>query len=101
MRSGDFSTDTNILYDPATAVVGPTGTITKTPFASNIIPSNRIDKIAQAIIPFYPLPDLPGITRNYTLVSETSTKQIRTYTRIYFNPTTTDTISGRFSYTDP
>jgi hypothetical protein len=101
MRAGDFSGDTNTIYDPDTTVVGPGGEITRAPFAGNIIPANRIDPIAQALTAFWPEPNLPGDVANYRLVSNTSTKQVRTDTRIDYNLRSSDTISGRFSYSNP
>jgi len=52
MRAGDFSADSNTIYDPATTVVAPDGTITRTPFTGNIIPTDRIDPIAKLSKPF-------------------------------------------------
>lgn len=75
MRTGDFSEllPSTLIYDPATAVLlnssctpGSTGTtVCRTPFAGNIIPMNRINAGALALLNLYPEPNLPGTTDNY------------------------------------
>jgi hypothetical protein len=64
-RTGDFAGvpgtngQTAVIYDPTT----------NAPFAGNIIPSTRINPIAAQLMKFYPLPNLPGLTRNYEVPS--------------------------------
>lgn len=74
MRTGDFSELLSLgiqIYDPLT------GTSNRTPFAGNIIPTNRLDPIALKVMSYYPLPNQAGKsdqtanfytpqTRNYT-----------------------------------
>src|SRR6266540_2921067 len=59
MRNGDFSSLLalgTVIYDPATAtLVG--GRVVRQPFPGNIIPSNRINPIAAAVLKYYPLPN--------------------------------------------
>ncbi len=65
-RVGNFSAlpSTNVIIDPTTGM----------PFPGNMIPANRIDPSAAAVIAMLPLPNLPGIpdandartTNNYT-----------------------------------
>ena len=50
-RNGDFS------QTPTTQVIDP---LTGTQFPGNIIPANRIDPVARAILEFYPEPTLPA-----------------------------------------
>jgi hypothetical protein len=66
-RRGDFSglkTVTGALtqiYDPASTRVNPNGTgYVRTPFSGNIIPLSQLDRVAQNIMPFYPLPNTPA-----------------------------------------
>lgn len=65
MRNGDLSEwagAANTIYDPLTA----TGTtLTRTAFAGNIIPDNRINAIARAYAALYPLPNKAGLENNY------------------------------------
>jgi hypothetical protein len=80
-RGGDFSdlltvnqrnpSDKNnyTIYDPTTAVLNGT-TLSRTPFAGNIIPANRISKIAQAYLNYFPLPNTAGLAngqQNYII----------------------------------
>lgn len=52
-RNGDFS------QTPGTQVIDP---LTGTQFPGNIIPANRIDPIARAVLNFYPEPTFPATT---------------------------------------
>ncbi len=54
-RAGDFSQISTILYDPTTGV----------PFPGNRIPANQLNATSLALLNYYPLPNLPGLTRNY------------------------------------
>jgi hypothetical protein len=62
MRNGDFSAllaQGITIYDPATArQVG--NRVVRTPFPGNIIPANRINPIAQAVLNSYPSPNQQG-----------------------------------------
>jgi hypothetical protein len=64
-RSGNF-TGAATIYDPRTTQPVPGG-FTRAPFPGNIIPANRIDPVAQAILAqLIPHPNLPGISGNLT-----------------------------------
>jgi outer membrane receptor protein involved in Fe transport len=61
MRNGDFSellARGIVIYDPQTSP--------RVPFAGNIIPSNRIDPVAQRFLNLYPLPNAAGLGSNFT-----------------------------------
>jgi hypothetical protein len=70
-RQGDFSalltvnqrnpSDKNnyTIYDPTTSVLAGS-LVRRTPFPSNVIPSNRLDPIALKYMQFYPQPNTPG-----------------------------------------
>jgi hypothetical protein len=62
VRSGDFSATGATIYDPRTGKPDGSG---RTPFANNIIPSNRISQIAKKIAAFWPEPNLVGEFNNY------------------------------------
>jgi Carboxypeptidase regulatory-like domain len=71
-RQGDFTglygTTQPVLYDPATTVQTPTG-FTRSAFApTNVIPLDRIDPAALAVLNHYPLPTKPGNANNFVLV---------------------------------
>ncbi|MFN7926861.1 MAG: carboxypeptidase regulatory-like domain-containing protein [Blastocatellia bacterium] len=67
---GDFSKQPSVrrdIYDPNT-LTGTGATATKTQFAGNILPLNRWDPVAAAIIKLYPDPNIAGRendTNNY------------------------------------
>jgi hypothetical protein len=65
MRSGDFSE----LLDPATNGLGQAVVIydplTGQPFPGNIIPADRINPVGRNYLAVFPLPDGPGVIRNY------------------------------------
>ncbi len=64
MRAGDFSEFPTLVYDPYSAtLVG--GTITRTPFQNNVIPSGMINPVAAKYAAMYPEPNRPGTAANY------------------------------------
>ncbi len=72
-RSGDFSSLPVQLMNP----------VTHSPFANNQIPA--INAAAAAILPFIPLPNLPGTTRNFHFVSSVPTSSDNVSIRINHN----------------
>jgi len=69
-RNGDFSKTLQAngqpitIYDPLTTTC--TGnTCTRTPFANNLIPANRIDPVAKKILEFIPAPNQPGNAQGF------------------------------------
>ncbi len=68
-RSGDFSGVTNgagqpvVIYDPATGL----------PFPDNAIPSSRINPVAKNLLPYLPLPNLPGTFQNFQFIEAPTT----------------------------
>ncbi|HEV8396514.1 MAG TPA: TonB-dependent receptor [Vicinamibacterales bacterium] len=67
MRAGDFS-GLSTPIDPATGQ----------PFANAVIPAERIDPAARALLAYIPLPNLPGASQNFrrTATSATTTDGI-------------------------
>jgi len=73
-RTGNFSSLLNLgssytIYDPNSAVVSGTG-IARTPFPGNVIPTSRINSIAQSLMNYYPQPNVPGLangTQNFAI----------------------------------
>ncbi|MBZ5593546.1 MAG: TonB-dependent receptor [Acidobacteriia bacterium] len=66
MKNGDFSSllPAVQLYDPASTTT-VNGQTTRTPFAGNIIPANRMDPVAKAIMALYPATNQPIIAGGY------------------------------------
>jgi Carboxypeptidase regulatory-like domain len=74
-RAGDFSavgssntSSAFTIYDAMTSGVGgnpacnATNAVCRTPFPNNIIPANRLDPTAVALLNFFPMPNLTGST---------------------------------------
>src|SRR5712664_696650 len=70
-RAGDFSqTRTSAgqlitIYDPLTTRPNPAGGFIRDPFPGNVIPADRIDPIAKAILDNYPKPTNDSATQNF------------------------------------
>jgi len=74
-RTGDFSQSGFNIYDPLTtdtrtAIQGGTcvtnsTTNCRTQFAGNVIPTNRLDPTAVALLKYFPLPNQPGEKDNF------------------------------------
>src|SRR5437667_2915059 len=77
-RAGDFSKTTNASGAPVT-IYDP---LTRTPFAGNIIPTNRINSVAAAMLKYLPLPgdDRDNGSANYTRTSLINNKFEQEYT---------------------
>ena len=95
-RSGNFSDLPGQIYDPASTVPG---TLTRTPFAGNIIPANRLDPAALKIINLFPLPNRPGgqgfnFVYNPVLINNQDSFDIRVDHQL----TPQDSFFGTFSF---
>lgn len=64
MRAGDFSATTSVIRDPQTGL----------PFPGNVIPANRIDPAARALLAYIPLPNQDGVRQNYYYSTATATR---------------------------
>ncbi len=84
---GDFSSLSTPIIDPETGA----------PFPGNMIPTNRIDKIAQILIPFYPQPNLPGAV-NFLSVSDQKFKIDQGYARVDQQVRQNDSLFYRYAY---
>ncbi|MGH9658360.1 MAG: hypothetical protein ACRD96_07430, partial [Bryobacteraceae bacterium] len=65
MRRGDLSAllalgGTYQVYDPATTTAVAGGRFQRQPIPGNVIPSSRLDPVAQAILRYYPAPNQAG-----------------------------------------
>ncbi|HKB99461.1 MAG TPA: hypothetical protein VKD23_11800, partial [Terriglobales bacterium] len=82
-RGGDF-TGQPTIYDPTSAGVGGT----RTAFANNIIPTNRIDPVALKALSFYPTPNFVGPNpniNNFFSLSPSSNPNLRYFGRIDYD----------------
>jgi hypothetical protein len=62
-----FNFGTTNIYDPATTVQNGSS-FTRTQFANNTIPRNRVDSAALALLARYPLPTSSATTNNYVRI---------------------------------
>ena len=82
-RTGDFSKSLNAngglrtIYDPYTTVLDASGKVTRTPFAGNILPANRIDALSRSMIGGLPAPNNAG--DNVTGVNNVKTQQTQNW----------------------
>ena len=109
MRRGDFSTLLNTtcagttticptrIYDPLTAQA--TGTVTRTAFVGNVIPTIRLNPVAVAYLNLYPLPNTTGNadgTLNY-FSNQIRSQNYRSWiTRIDHRISESQTIYGKY-----
>ena len=66
MRTGDFSAaKIPAIFDPLSTTLA-NGVYTRTPFAGNMVPANRLNSAAANLAQMlWPLPNLPGVVNNY------------------------------------
>lgn len=57
----------NMIYDPASNFAASNGSIVRTPFPGNILPTSRISPAAAKIQALFPSPTSAGIVNNYAL----------------------------------
>jgi len=95
LRAGDFSGRSAIIYDPATL---DSTTNVRLPFPNNRIPDNRIDPVSKNYLRYTPLPNGPGTFGNYTATIG-ATDDIPQFTiRGDHNFSSSDVISGRYTF---
>jgi hypothetical protein len=82
MINGDFSNwklpNGNLvpIYDPTTTRSDGKGGFIRDPFPGNIIPTNRLSRLARNIAQYYPAPNAPGLVRNYVSPGSEPKKRI-------------------------
>jgi hypothetical protein len=101
-RTGDLSSASTIIYDPATGNPDGTG---RSPFAGNIIPQNRISPIAAKILNLVPAPNQPSSesapSNNYFALLP-FTKDTNSFdVKVDDNTSDNGRLSGRFSFGRP
>jgi Carboxypeptidase regulatory-like domain len=102
-RTGDFSSYSGVLYDPATCTLSGT-TRTCAAFPGNRIPASRIHPISKKLMDdFYPEPnatgtDATGTTNNYTGIQNRVIDKDQFTQRIDFVQSSSSTWMGRYSH---
>ena len=100
-RLGDFSTNANPIFDPATTtVVG--GANRRTQFPGNVIPRGRSDASALALASYYPAPNRPpdnaSGANNFRANYVTQFPRNNYTAKIDHNITTNDKLTFRYLY---
>ena len=106
-RKGDFSADTFTIYNPLvpdTGVVNDDGSVNRTPFAGNVIPTANLDPVAMNFANKYPEPNYPATpgdpyhTGNYRASGLDPQNAQKFDVRLDYNQSAKNRIFGRFSY---
>ena len=97
IRRGDFSNTGTIIHDPFT---GNADGSNRTPFSGNVIPQNRISPVAQRLLEFWPMPNLPGETNNYFVQPRFIFNRWTVDSKVNWNVTDRFQIFGRYSQLD-
>src|SRR6188768_2666230 len=101
-RTGDFSSYSGVLYDPATCTVS--GTVRScAPFPGNRIPANRISPTSVKLLEFLPEPnatgtDATGTVNNYTGTQDRVIDKDQFTQRVDFVQNSASTFMGRYSF---
>lgn len=91
-RAGDFSQSGTNIFDTASGSVG-----SRTQFANNVIPANRISPISKKIIDLIPLPNLAGSTSNYFNAASQRMLRDNYDLKINWNRSASHQIWGKYS----
>ncbi|MPZ20273.1 MAG: hypothetical protein GEV06_20505 [Luteitalea sp.] len=109
-RRGDFSDtrasngDPIVIYDPLTTRPDPErpGNFIRDPFPRNVIPEDRLDPVAQAVLDFVPLPNVPGLpvtgAENFFASAGVPIDKHSINVRLDYNLTSSRRLSGRYIY---
>lgn len=101
---GDFSDLTaadgspQLIYDPASTRSDGNGGYIRDPFPGNIIPSDRIDSVAQGLIQYIPSPNAPGVLpgENFKTILATVQDVNQGIARIDYNVSKNDKLYGHY-----
>ena len=92
-----------VIYDPLTTRLDPaTNRYVRDPFPNNVIPTERISPVSQAVLGFYPMPNLPGLpftqAQNFFWVSPQPIDKNSYNVRLDYNLGPSRTLSARYIY---
>jgi len=99
-QGGDFSTLSNLIYDPLTRARAADGALTGTPFPGNVIPASRISPTSQKLLEFYHKPTLGGLTNNYVQALSRPQNRDQFILRMDYNESSKSSWAGRYSWGD-
>jgi hypothetical protein len=95
LRSGNFSSLSSIIYDPATYNAG---TNTRQAFPGNVIPANRINPTAQSLLAVFPVPTSTATSNNLVLNVVSSQVQDQFDARVDQTISDKDSMFGRYTW---
>ena len=104
-RQGNFA-GFNQIFDAASTVTDANGNSTRTPFPNNQIPQSSWDPIAAKLLNMFPQPNLPGIvnsfgvSNNYLTNPSEPNNTDQFDVRVDHRFSASDSIFGRFSYSN-
>jgi Carboxypeptidase regulatory-like domain/TonB dependent receptor-like, beta-barrel len=92
IKNGDFS-----YLLPATQIVDP---VTGVPFPGNLIPQNRMSRVARNLLPYYPAPSLPGRLNNLNVALARPDDFDQITERVDHHFSDRDRLFGRYTWHD-
>ncbi len=95
LRTGDFSTYPNKIYDPSTYNAA---TNARQQFPNNVIPPSRLDPIALRLLQIFAQPNLPGQTNNFRFNTLSVQVQNQGDARVDHAFSDKDGLFGRYTY---
>jgi hypothetical protein len=95
LRSGDFSSLSSIIYDPATYNAGAN---TRQAFPGNVIPADRINPTAKSVLAVFPLSTSAGTSNNLLLNVVDSQVQDQFDARVDQTISDKDSMFGRYTW---
>ena len=96
-EAGNLSALSATIYDPTTG--GATGA-SKTPFAGNIIPTNRLDPVSLKFLNYYAAAVLPTANNNYPFIVSAPNNRDGFTLRMDFVESSKSQWTGRYSWGD-
>jgi len=100
VASGDFSPLGVQIFDPYTLVPGPNNTQTRTPFAANRIPVQRLDPASLRLFALLPPPMSSAATRNFVFNPTATQRTDQFDVRLDENVGAGDRLFFKYSYDD-
>jgi Carboxypeptidase regulatory-like domain len=99
MREGDFSQNSNPIYDPATRI-SQGGAVIASPFPNNIIPRNRFHSVSTKFLEFIPAPNVNtgSLVSNYQTGLNRKINRDQFSQRIDLVESSSSNWFGRYSY---
>jgi Carboxypeptidase regulatory-like domain/TonB dependent receptor len=93
-RRGDFSSYGTTIYDPLTGNANGSG---RTAFPNNVIPAERMSRVARQIIDWLPLPTTSAVSSNYFASGVAEFNRHSSDVKVNWNPSGRLTMFGRAS----